>query len=280
MPPNEATTSNRASAPLLQRLLRLVSEPVFHFFVIGLLLFVIHEQLVGDPRTIVIDPAIQSDLARRFRDEYGRPPNQSELERLLNDWKREEALYQEAVLEGLVEQDPTVRQVLVERLRARLLLELPRRDPTRAELEAWRDSHKELYEVPLRYHYEYARFEKSEASAEEELSRFEKAVTSGKDPASLGRVVFGGKLTVTELKEKLGPVAAERIPSLPVGSWHRLEVDDGIWLLRVKEVLGGMPSFEELQPRLVADWRADAEKVALDRAIQGIVERYRFKEER
>ena len=49
--------------------------------------------------------------------------------------------------------------------------------------------------------------------------------------------------------------------------------------MRVKQVSGGLPSFEALRPRLVTDWKAEAEKQALDRATRAIVERYRFEEQ-
>jgi hypothetical protein len=254
-------------------------EPTLHFFLIGLLFFVVHQEIVGDPRTIVVDPALKSDLARRFRDQNGRAPNAAELDTALDAWKREEALYHEALRENLEQQDPTIRQALADRLRVRTALELPKREPTQAELEAWLDSHKNLYDAPLRYHYEYASFENAGASAESELQSFEQALKAGKDPASLGRPIFGAKLNATELREKLGAEAAERIPKLSIGQWQRIETEKGLWLLRVKQVSGGLPSFEELRPRLLADWTTATEKRELERATQAIVEQYRFEEQ-
>ncbi len=69
-----------------------LEEPTLHFFLIGLLFFVVHQEIVGDPRTIVVDPALKSDLARRFRDQNGRAPNAAELDTALDAWKREGAL--------------------------------------------------------------------------------------------------------------------------------------------------------------------------------------------
>ena len=258
---------------------RLLKEPTLHFFLIGLLFFVVHQRVVGDPRTIVVNAAVKADLARVFRDQKGRSATPAELDAALGVWKREEALYREALRERLEQQDPTLRTALADRLRARTTAELPKRDPTQAEVETWLASHQGLYEIPLRYHYEFASFEKARGAAQAELEAFEQAVKEGKAPTSLGRPIFGGKLTTTELGEKLGPLVAERIPKLPVGEWQRIETDETVLLMRVKQVSGGLPSFEALRPRLVTDWKAEAEKQALDRAMRAIVERYRFEEQ-
>jgi hypothetical protein len=254
-------------------------EPTLHFFLLGLLFFVVHQLVVGDPRTIVVNPAVKSDLARLFRDQNGRAASPAELDAALDAWKREEALFREALREKLEQQDPMIRTALADRLRARLAVELPKREPTKAELEAWLASQRDIYEVPLRYHYEFASFEKAGGSADAELERFEQALKSGKEPASLGRPIFGGKLTVAELREKLGPVAGERFPKLPVGEWQRVETDQSLLLVRVKQVSGGLPPFEELRSRLAVDWKADAERQALERAADAIVERYHFEEQ-
>ena len=206
------------------------------------------------------------------------PLHAAQLDAALADWKREEALYHEALREKLEQQDPAIRQALADRLRARTALELPKREPTQSELEAWLDSHKDLYDAPRRYHYEYASFENAGGSAENELASFEQALKAGKEPTSLGRPLFGGKANAAELREKLGPAAADLVPKLPVGQWQRVQSEKGLWLLRVKQVSGGLPSFEALRPRLVADWTAATEKQELERATRAIVEKYRFEE--
>lgn len=250
-----------------------------HFFLIGALFFVVHQRVVGDPRTIEINASVKADLARLFRDQNGREASPAELDAALEAWKREEALYREALREKLEQQDSTIRSALANALRTRLLLELPKREPTQADLEAWLATRKDLYEEPRRYHYEFASFEKTGTGTPPELERFEAAVKAGKAPNSLGRPIFGGNLTSKELREKLEPAAAEGIPKLPVGEWQRLETDQKILLVRVKQVSGGLPPFEELRPRLAADFKLEAERQALERATQAIVEQYRFEEQ-
>lgn len=126
--------------------MRLLTEPTLHFFAIGLALFAIHAE-VTDPRTVVITPQLKADLSRRFSDQYWRPPSPAELDAVLAAWKRDEVLYREALHERLEQQDSMVRSLLAEKLKKRIRLELPKREPTERELDAWLASHKALYET-------------------------------------------------------------------------------------------------------------------------------------
>jgi hypothetical protein len=42
---------------------------------------------------------------------------------------------------------------------------------------------------------------------------------------------------------------------------------------------GGLPSRQELHPRLVYDWQSEMRRRAVEHAVQGIVARYRFAEQ-
>ena len=257
---------------------RLLAEPTFVFFAIGALLFGAHRVIAGDPRTISVTPSVRADLSRRFRDHERRPPTPAELEDALSAWKRDEALYREALREHLDRDDATVRSVLADKMRARVALVLPKRTPTDAELEHWLQTHRALYETPLRYDYESIAFADSETSLERELERFSTALRAGENPASLGRPVVGGTLTDAELRARVGASVAERIPSLPIGSWQRVNGEGRVFLARVRRVVGGLPTLEELRPRLVADSTYAAEQQAIERETRRIVERYRFEE--
>jgi hypothetical protein len=249
------------------------------FFALGALLFGAHRLMAGDPRTISVTPAIRADLSRRFRDHERRPPTPAELESAVAAWKRDEALYREALREQLDREDATVRTVLADKMRARMALVLPKRTPTDAELARWLDTHRALYETPRRYDYESIAFTESEASLARELARFSTALAAGADPASLGRPVVGGTLAADELRARVGASAAERIPSLPLGRWERVDGEGRVLLLRVRRVVGGLPALEELRPRLLSDFTYAAEQQAIERETQRIVERYRFEEE-
>jgi hypothetical protein len=261
-----------------RRAKRLPAEPTLHFFLIGALLFVVERRLSADDRTIVVSPGVKSALARNFRDEKGRSPTTEELDAAFVTWKRDEALYREALREGLERDDPVIRAALTGKMRSRAALEAPKRQPTDAELAAWLAAHPDLYSLPVRYDYEYVAFPKALSDARAQRAEFEHAIRSGKNPASLGRSVLGGKLTSEELAERLGPTLAERIRSLPPGTWLPLENDESFLLARLNRIEGGLPELEEVRPRLISDWMDAMEREAVERAAQAIAESYHFEE--
>jgi len=270
---------SEARAAPTRRALRLLGEPTVIFFVIGALLFIAHRLIEGDPETIVVGQDLKADLARRFRDEQGRRPTPAELEAVLTAWKRDEALYREARRLELEQDDPAIRRFLADRMRARVAREIPRREPSDADLEHWLATHRELYEIPPRYDYEYVAFPRSAPTAERDREQFERALSSGAAPATLGRPILGGNLTAEELSERFGTAMAERIRNLPPGQWQPLENDEQLWLARLKRVTGGLPTKESLRERLVADWSFAQQQQAIERAVQAIVDRYHFEEQ-
>jgi len=258
----------------------LAAEPTVHFFIFGALLFLAHRLVAGDPRVIRVTPGVKAELGRRFRDRSGRPPSPSELDGELRAWKRDEALYREAVRDRLDRDDAAVRTVLVERVRGRAALALPKRQPTDAELDRWLATHRSLYEQPRRYDYQTVAFPKALRASPAEREKYERALAAGADPRSLGRPIVGGDLTVEDLRARLGPGLAASIQGLPVGKWQRLERDEDLLLVRLNAVGGGLPPADELRARLVTDWSFAEKQRAVDEAVQAIVDRYRFEERR
>ncbi|WP_437276710.1 hypothetical protein WME90_36475 [Sorangium sp. So ce375] len=257
---------------------RLLREPVIHFLFIGALLFLGHRLIAGDPREIVVSAGLKADVERRFRDEVGRAPTEAELTAALDRWKREEALYREALREGLDREDAAVRTVLADKLRARAAQPMAARQPTDAELDAWLASHRSQYEMPLRYDFEFVAFPRSDSAAEEQRSKYRSALADGADPRTLGRPIVGGNFTRDKLAEKFGPQVSDSICKLPLATWQALETDDSLLLVRVNQVDGGLPSRESLRPILAVDWVSAMKKKAADEFVESVLARYRFKE--
>jgi hypothetical protein len=257
---------------------RWLAEPTLHFFLLGGLLFLAHRLVAGSPHVIVVNGGLRADFERRLRDQNGRPPTPAELTEALAAWRRDEALYREALAQGLDREDAIVRTVLADKLRARTVAELPQRQPTDAELDAYLAAHRQAYETPLAYEYELVAFPRAVAAASEQRARFARALAAGASPRSLGRPIVGATWTREDLREKLGPALGEAIVALGPGTWQPLDGEKDLLLVRVVAIHGGMPSRDEVRPRLVEDWRAEQRKQAVDRLVQDVVARYRFEE--
>jgi hypothetical protein len=254
-------------------------EPVLHFFAAGVLLFVAHRLFVGAPRTVVVTAGLKAELARRFQDGNGREPSAQELAADIHKWEIEEALFREALRDRLDRDDPGIRTILADKMRMRAAFEVPKREPTDAELDAWLAAHRSLYETPPRYDFELVRFPKAEPRARAALDDFDRALKEGKGAATLGRAVIGGNLTVDDMKGRLEPELIERIPALAPSAWQRMEIPQSFVLVRVKAVGGGVPTRQELGAQLVADWKRATLQEAVDRILQRTIDRYRFEEQ-
>jgi hypothetical protein len=254
-------------------------EPTVHFFLLGALLFLVHRLVAGDPRTVVVSPGLRAELVRRFRDQAGRTPDPAELERSLRDWKRDEALFREALRERLDRDDPSIRNILIGNIRARMALEAPKHDPSDAELDQWLATHRSLYERPFRYTLEWVAFPKGAGSAPTEREKFRHATETGADPRFLGKPIFGATLTGDEVREKLGAAVFEALEGFPRASWQPAENTSDFLLVRVDDVEGGLPKPDELRPRLMADLANAERERSVERAVQAVVARYRFEEQ-
>ena len=263
---------------MARKLARLWREPTLHFFVLAAVLLLVHRLVVGDPRTIVITPALKAGLLRRYQDQLNRPPTTAEAEAYLAAWKGDEALYREALREGIDRDDVTVRSVMISKMRERVMLQTRIPDPTEAELARYLQAHRDQFETPLTYEHEVVVFARSEPGAEQKRTQAERRLAAGATTASLGLRSTAANVTRDRIEQDFGRQTADQICRLPIGPWHQLESGDRLLLVRMIAVRGGLPPPDLLQARLVAGWRGDLEQKALTQATQAIAGRYRFEE--
>jgi hypothetical protein len=257
---------------------RLLREPTLHFFVLAAVLLAGQRLVVGDARTIVMTPALEADLRRRYQDQIGRPPTRAEGDAFIAAWKVDEALYREALREGIDRDDPTVRNVLIGKMRERALLQTRIPEPTETELQQYLAVHREQFEVPLMYEHEFVTFPKTDPGAAAERAKYERQLSAGATPASLGLRSTAGNVTRERIEQEFGPKVADEITRLPRGKWQELEAGDRLLLVKLIDVKGGLPPPDMLHAQLVAAFKAEKEQAAVAQATKAIAARYRFEE--
>ena len=255
---------------------RLFREPLVHFFLLGALLFGVQRLLTGNPRVILVTPGLEAELARQFQDAQGRTPDAAELAAKLHEWEHDEALFREALRRHLDRDDPSVRSVLVDKMRALAAFEVPQRSPSEAELQSWLTAQRSRYETPLRYDFEFVKFPKAEGNAAADLERFEQALRAGASPSSLQRPILGANLALADMQGRIAPELAARIPLLALGQWQRVETEQDLLLVQVKHIAGGLPDLDTLRPLLIADWSLATRQADTERVLQRTLARYRI----
>jgi len=256
----------------------LLREPTLHFFAIALLALLVQRALVGDVQTIELTPALESDLRRRFQDQMGRAPTPAEAVDLVANWKREEALYREALRERLDKDDPAVRNLLISKMRERLLLQTPLREPSDAELQQFLEQHRADYELPLLYEHEYLEFPKQEPGAQERRARAARKLAAGGTPASLGLRSTVANVNRERMDQGFGPAVADQIRSSPTGVWLEFETNDRWLLVKLNGTHGGLAPSPVLHEQLLSGWRANQAQKLVERATEGVMQRYHFEE--
>jgi len=261
-------------------LARLIREPTLHFFAIAAFLLLGQRLIAGDPRTVVITPALKADLLRRYHDQLNRAPTPAEAAAFLEGWKQEEALYREALREGIDRDDPTVRNVLVSEMRSRAALQTRIPEPTESDLHQYLEQHRDQFEAPLIYEHEYAVFSKSESNAEEERATYEQQLNDGATPAALELRSTAANVDRKRIEREFGPKVADAICQIAPGKWHELETENRLLLVRMIRIHGGLPTPKVLRARLIASWKAEEEHKSAERAARKIADRYHFEEPR
>jgi hypothetical protein len=257
---------------------RLLREPLVHFFVLGALLFAANSLLRPETREVVVTPGLKADLWRRFQDDRRRPPNPKEQDEILTNWRRDEALYREALERGLYRTDVNVRSVLVERMRNDAALEVSVPLPSDAELESFIRANPKRYERPRRYDFQFLTFSKSDANVAKSFVDAQAALQHGSKPSELGRPLTGAKLTQEDLAGRVPAELAAHIAQLALGEWTRVEGEREIWLVRVQRILGGFPELREIREAAAADWTERTRALTVSRELQKTVDLYHFKE--
>jgi len=100
--------------------MKLLREPLVHFLLLGAALFGVFSLLgkvTGDRAAqILVTPDRIQQLISGFNLDFKRPPTTQEVDRLIDDYIREEVLCREAWVRGLDREDPIIRQRLRQRM--------------------------------------------------------------------------------------------------------------------------------------------------------------------
>jgi len=132
---------------------RIFAEPLVHFALLGIGLFVLYRLVSGDassdPDEIVVDAPRIAALAEQFERSWRRPPTVAELDGLVENYVRDEVLYREGLALGLDRDDSVIRSRV--RLKMEVLGDGPESPVSDADLQAWLDANAARYATPGRY---------------------------------------------------------------------------------------------------------------------------------
>jgi peptidyl-prolyl cis-trans isomerase C len=162
----------------------LVREPLVHFILAGLVLFIageVHRTRV-DAYRIVVTPEREAHLAARYELQFGMQPNAETLARLVERDVEEEMLFRRGLALELDADDEIVRRRIVQKMRFLLEDVNAPSEPSDADLSAYYQAHAAQYAAPARVTFSHVYFssEEGEPTARARASRALALLSIGK----------------------------------------------------------------------------------------------------
>lgn len=269
---------------------RLLQEPLLHFFLLGIALFAA-TRLWGDANPepednqIVVTAGKVSSLIQIFQRTFQRPPTRQELDGLIQDFVNEEVFYREALAMGLDQDDTVIRRRLRQKLEfvaedladavepsdeqlAAFLAE----NPDRFRLED-RTSFSQVYFSPQR------RGDSLESDVQQTLEKLREAkstidLTLFGDPTLLP--IEHDVLRQSEITNMMGPQFEQGLKQVPVGVWTGpIPSSYGWHLVQVQQrVPGRIPKLDEVRDIVRREWFARRREESKQQFYDSLRNRY------
>lgn len=275
---------------ILKTMKTLYREPLLYFLLLGGIFFVLYQQFAdvesfdsGSGQQIRISEGRIQALRVGFEKTWQRPPTAQELQRLVDEFVREEVYYREALALGLDRDDPVLRRRLRQKLEFMLQdLAVPAQADDEV-LQAYLDVNPDSYRQPPVFSFRQVflspdrRGETIDADARAllEALRSGAAAHAEAGDSTLLQHRFDNQ-TSAQLERVLGPQFVRQLVELPVGSWQGPIVSSyGLHLVRIDDkVEARLPTLEQVRAQVLRDWSARQRRQANEAVYEKLRDRY------
>jgi peptidyl-prolyl cis-trans isomerase C len=270
---------------------RALHEPLLHFLLIGLALFVVYRYMnrgqsgdVNHQILISLDDIRQLDIS--FVSQWHRQPTPEEFRGLVEGFIRQEVLYREGLAMGLDKDDTIVKRRMAQKMEFLAEDVASSHQPTAEELKTWYSRNPQKFALADRATFRHLFFgfdqrgAKAQADAQAALvklaaapedSRLAKSMT---DPFMFQD--YYGDRAPDQLAKEFGPTFALGLYKLKPGSWQGpIESGYGWHLVWIESITPGrIPAFEEVEPDVKTAWLADQKAIEWRKAYAKMRAKY------
>lgn len=252
---------------------RVLSEPLLHFVVVGVVLFGAYRLLAPAPEEAAADQqkiTLTKDDVRQLAVTWlaqGRPaPTPGEMRSLMDQKVTEEILFREAVSLGLDRDDEIIKRRLAQKMDF-LAADLATLDePDNAQLKAWYAKRSDRFALSphLSFRHLYFSFDKhGEAAREAAEAAIPSVAGKPSDSPDVASVAdpfmfrnYYGDATPEQMAKEFGPDFAKALFTLKPGSWQGpVQSGYGWHLIWVDSIEAGrVPALEEVAPSVKSAW--------------------------
>ena len=269
--------------------MKLFREPLFHFLVLGAVVFAAHGLITrhktDKPGEIVVTQGTIENLVTGFTRAWQRPPTEDEFQGLVSGYIREEAAYREALALGLDRDDMIVRRRLQQKLEFLSDDLATRIQPSDADLQGFLQAHKGTFQTEplLSFRHIYFNPQLHGANLRRDAARVldrlrtpgsHKSEIDAGDPFLLPQNF--DDVSPAELNKTFGEKFATAISALPVGSWQGpIDSGYGAHLVYVaKYTPGRLPDLAEVREQVRREYFDARRREATDKFYSALLHRY------
>ena len=270
--------------------MRILREPWVHFLVLGVALFAL-SALLGDRGNDGSDQRIDMTateiewLARNWEARWQRPPTETELRGLVDDYIRQEVLYREALKMGLDRDDEIIRRRMVQKIEFLTEDLAAQAQATEAQLQAYYQENLDKYKLPERRSFTHIYFnidQRGDAvvqAAEETLAQLLAS------PASAGYAELGDRFMLphdyaaqseAEVARQFGQRFAAALFEVEPMEWQGPVLSGyGLHLVRVTEVWeGSLPELDMVRSDVLRDYSTELRDQVREAMFSGLATQY------
>jgi hypothetical protein len=269
-----------SSAPATpSRRVRWTREPLFHFILIGAVLFGVDSLIAGqadDPNLIELDAQANAEIVRVFSASRGREPNAEELQALHRVWLDNEVLYREGLALGLDRGDKAIRERVI--FKALSMVDANTKRPPYDEkiLREWFEKNRVRYDAPERFNFQEAVL--SGEPSESAVRSFVSSLNAGTAPdAEAGLRVFTDR-PHGNIVQSYGAEFADALEASPPGEWRALQDKKGWRAMRLDSTVAAQPAdFDQLRGVVLQDWTDAVMSEQRSAAVGVLAKKYTIK---
>ncbi len=269
---------------------RIIREPLGHFLLIGLLIFLLYDQVAAPPGDdndrILLSSSDIVVLEESWQLRWNRPPTPRELKGIVENHVREQVMYREALKLGLDKNDSIVRRRMAQKLDF-LFRDLTQQiEPTDPQLTDFLAANPERFEHPARLTFSHIylspdkRGPNVESDAAELLIQLREMPLADIDPASLGdRFMLQHELSdysSREVARLMGTRFSEALDDIEPGAWQGpINSGYGLHLVYIQDRSAArMPGLDEIRDRVVMEYVSEQQRIANESFYQELRDRY------
>ena len=268
---------------------RILHEPLVLFLLLGGLMFLVFQWQGGSggpgSNRIVITRGLIDHLASGFAATWQRPPSETELKGLIDEYVKEEIAAREAIAMGLDRDDTIIRRRLRQKLEFLMVDESGSTPATDAELNAWLDRHADSFRVDPRVAFRqvYVRPDRHGTAARADAEKLLAKLRAAGPDAAIEQMGDASMLpaeqpleTARDVARTFGEEFTRDILAAPPGQWTGpIESPYGLHLVLVRErVAGAKPALAEIRPAIEREVQAERRTAQMQALYDRLLAKY------